>query len=98
MNNQAILRSCRGTKLDRGHSKNVIKNNSGSGTRCPNYPPLHRHGHIAILVDLLKAGGLPLISIFFQKDLVFSVVPLSNSLRSHGWSGDNDMNTTGSWL
>ena len=36
MNNQAILRSCRGTKLDGGHPKNVIKNNSGSGTRGQN--------------------------------------------------------------
>ena len=67
MNNQAIIRYCRGTKLDRGHSKNAIKNNSGSGTRGQIHPPLHWHGHIAILVDHLKTRGLPLISIFFSK-------------------------------
>ena len=33
MNNQTILRSCRTVKLDRSHSKNVIKNDSGTGKR-----------------------------------------------------------------
>ena len=41
LNNQAILRSCRATRLDKGHSKNVIVQN-GSG--------IERHGQIHLFL------------------------------------------------
>ena len=43
MNNQAIFRSCRATKLDTGRSKNVIEHNdSGLGKYCQIHFLLHR--------------------------------------------------------
>ena len=68
MTSQPILQSCRAAKLDRGHSKNATKNDSGSGTRGPIHPLLHQHGQDCNFGGPLQSGRTTNDFIFLYKE------------------------------